>query len=70
MPKVTPDELDAYDLLLTARQYSVTGNYGTIRRCEATIRLCRAAPPVDPEYATAWALMAAWTIWGQPLLRG
>ena len=33
--------LEAYNLFLMARQYSVTGNYGNIRRCEAIIRLCR-----------------------------
>ena len=50
--------LEAYNLFLMARQYSVTGNYGNIRRCEAIIRLCRTATEIDPEYATAWALMA------------
>ena len=50
--------LEAYNLFLMARQYSVTGNYGNIRRCEAIIRLCRRATEIDPEYATAWALMA------------
>ena len=50
--------LEAYNLFLMARQYSVTGNYGNIRRCEAIIRLCRGATQIDPEYATAWALMA------------
>jgi len=50
--------LEAYNLFLMARQYSVTGNYGNIRRCEAIIRLCRSATEIDPEYATAWALMA------------
>ena len=41
-----------------ARQFSVTGNYGNVRRCEAIIRLCRSATEIDPNYATAWALMA------------
>ncbi len=41
-----------------ARQYSVTGNYGNVRRCEAIIRLCRSATEIDPDYAPAWALMA------------
>ena len=50
--------LEAYNLFLMARQYSVTGNYGNIRRCEAIIRLCRGATEIDPGYATAWALMA------------
>ena len=50
--------LEAYNLYLMARQFSVTGNYGNVRRCEAIIRLCRSATETDPNYATAWALMA------------
>jgi adenylate cyclase len=50
--------LEAYNIYLMARQYSVTGNYGNARRCEAIIRLCRSATEIDPEYAAAWALMA------------
>jgi adenylate cyclase len=50
--------LEAYNLYLMARQFSVTGNYGNVRRCEAIIRLCRSATEIDPAYATAWALMA------------
>jgi adenylate cyclase len=50
--------LEAYNLYLMARQFSVTGNYGNARRCEAIIRLCRSATEIDPVYATAWALMA------------
>jgi len=50
--------LEAYNLYLMARQFSVTGNYGNVRRCEAIIRLCRSATEIDPSYATAWALMA------------
>jgi adenylate cyclase len=50
--------LEAYNLYLMARQFSVTGNYGNVRRCEAIIRLCRSATEIDPEYANAWALMA------------
>jgi adenylate cyclase len=67
--KLMPDEkkaieqrgtsnLEAYNLYLMARQFSVTGNYGNVRRCEAIIRLCRSATEIDPDYATAWALMA------------
>jgi TolB-like protein/Flp pilus assembly protein TadD len=52
------DNLEAYNLYLMARQFSVTGNYGNVRRCEAIIRLCRSATELDPNYATAWALMA------------
>jgi len=50
--------LEAYNLYLMARQFSVTGSYGNVRRCEAIIRLCRSATEIDPQYATAWALMA------------
>jgi len=50
--------LEAYNLYLMARQFSVTGNYGNVRRCEAIIRLCRSATEIDPNYALAWALMA------------
>jgi adenylate cyclase len=50
--------LEAYNLYLMARQFSVTGNYGNVRRCEAIIRLCRSATEIDPQYAAAWALMA------------
>ncbi len=41
--------LEAYNLYLMARQFSVTGNYGNVRRCEAIIRLCRSATEIDPE---------------------
>jgi len=50
--------LEAYNVYLMARQYSVTGNYGNARRCEAIIRLCRSATEIDPDHAAAWALMA------------
>ena len=50
--------LEAYNLYLMARQFSVTGNYGNARRCDAIIRLCRSATEIDPNYAHAWALMA------------
>jgi adenylate cyclase len=51
-------DLEAYNLYLMARQYSVTGNIGNARRPEAIIRLCRRATEIDPNYARAWALMA------------
>ena len=50
--------LEAYNLYLMARQFSVTGNYGNARRCDAIIRLCRSATEIDPQYAHAWALLA------------
>ena len=52
------DNVEAYNLYLMARQFSVTGNYGNARRCDAIIRLCRSATEIDPDYATAWALLA------------
>jgi adenylate cyclase len=49
---------EAYRLYLMARQYSVSGNFGNVRRSEAIIRLCRRATEIDPNYARPWALMA------------
>jgi adenylate cyclase len=49
---------EAYELYLMARQYSITGNVGNARRSEASIRLCRRATEIDPDYARPWALMA------------
>ena len=46
---------EAYKLYLMARQYNATGNF---RHREISIRLCRRAVEIDPEYARAWALMA------------
>ncbi len=52
------ESVEAYNLYLMARQYSVTGNEGDQRDGEAIIRLCRRATEIDPAYARAWALMA------------
>jgi adenylate cyclase len=49
---------EAYKLYLIARQYSTTGNFGSARRSEVIIRLCRRAIEIDPNYARPWALMA------------
>jgi adenylate cyclase len=49
---------DAYNLYLMARQHWITGNVGDIRRDEVSVRICRQAIAVDPNYAKAWALMA------------
>src|SRR5437773_6007214 len=49
---------EAYKFYLMARQYSVVGNRGDVRRGEAIIRLCRRATEIDPDYARPWALMA------------
>jgi adenylate cyclase len=50
--------LEAFNLYLMARQYSVTGNLGDARRSEAIVRLCQRAVELDPRYARAWALIA------------
>jgi adenylate cyclase len=50
---------EAYKILLMARQYSITGNFGSLRRNEAIIRLCKRAIEIDPNYAQPWAMMAA-----------
>ena len=50
--------VEAYNLYLMARKYWVSGNYGDIRREQRTIRLCRRAVEIDPDYAQAWALIA------------
>ncbi len=50
--------LEAYNLYLMARQYRDTGNSGSRRAAELSIRLCRRAIEIDPLYAQAWALLA------------
>jgi len=49
---------EAYKLYLMARQYRLTGNFGSAGRNEAIIRLCQRATEIDPQYARPWALMA------------
>ncbi|MGB5131849.1 MAG: TIR domain-containing protein [Steroidobacteraceae bacterium] len=49
---------EAYKLYLMARQYRFAGNAGSARSATLSIRLCRRAVEVDPDYARAWALMA------------
>jgi len=49
---------DAYNLYLMARQHWISGNVGDSRRDEVSVRICRQAVAVDPNYAKAWALMA------------
>ena len=46
---------EAYKLYLMARQYNATGNS---RHREITVRFCKRAVEIDPEYARAWALLA------------
>jgi adenylate cyclase len=52
------NNVEAYNHYLMARQYSVTGNFGSAQRNEAVVRLCQRAIEIDPGYARAWALMA------------
>jgi adenylate cyclase len=46
---------EAYKLYLMARQYNATGN---TRHREITVRLCKRAVEIDPNYARAWALLS------------
>ncbi|HEX7272363.1 MAG TPA: adenylate/guanylate cyclase domain-containing protein [Casimicrobiaceae bacterium] len=46
---------EAYKLYLMARQYNATGNS---RHREITVRLCKRALEIDPNYARAWALLS------------
>ncbi|MGD0192919.1 MAG: TIR domain-containing protein [Rhizomicrobium sp.] len=49
------DNVDAYNLYLMARQYSLMANS---RHRDIIVRLCRRALELDPNYAKAWALLA------------
>src|SRR5437764_9894392 len=52
------EKVDAYNLVLMARQTYPTGSEGDPRRLEAIIRLCRRAVEIDANYAEPWALIA------------
>jgi adenylate cyclase len=52
------DNVEAYNLYLMARQYSVTASLGDARMAESIMRLCRKAIELDPNYARPWALIA------------
>ena len=49
--------VEAYDLYLMARQQWISGTFGTVRREQSIVRLCKEATQLDPGYAEAWALM-------------
>src|SRR5690349_19449302 len=49
--------VEAYNMYLMARQQWIQGSYGTVRREQSIVRLCREATQLDPDYAQAWALM-------------
>jgi adenylate cyclase len=51
--------LDAYNLLLMARQHYSTGQASDLRRSDTVIRMARGAIDLDPDYAEAWALLAS-----------
>ncbi len=53
------DNVEAYNLYLMARSYSLAGNGGDPRQQEAIERLTRRAVDLDPGYALAWAQMAS-----------
>ncbi|MGH8155152.1 MAG: TIR domain-containing protein [Rhodanobacteraceae bacterium] len=50
---------EAYNLYLMARQAYVTSQEMDERSAQAIVRLCTRATEIDPNYAWAWALMAA-----------
>jgi adenylate cyclase len=50
--------VEAYDVYLMARQQWISGTFGTVRREQSIVRLCKEATQLDPDYAQAWALMA------------
>jgi adenylate cyclase len=52
------DSVEAYNLYLMARQYSVSASDWASRPAEATVRLCTRATEIDPGYARAWSLLA------------
>jgi adenylate cyclase len=52
------ESVEAYNLYLMARRLYVTGT-GDERNCDSYARLCGRAVAVDPNYASAWALMAS-----------
>jgi adenylate cyclase len=52
------DSVEAYNLYLMARQYSVSASDWASRPAEATVRLCTHATEIDPTYAHAWSLLA------------
>ena len=67
--KLLPDEkraietrgttsVEAYNLYLMARQQWVSDQFGSSRREDGIVRICRQAVTIDPQYAQAWALMA------------
>ena len=56
--------VEAYDLYLMARQQWISGTFGTVRREQSIVRLCKEATLLDPEYKNPYADQATlgWTI--------
>jgi adenylate cyclase len=50
---------DAHNLYLMARQTYVISQEMDGRSAQAIVRICKRATQIDPDYAEAWALMAA-----------
>jgi adenylate cyclase len=50
--------VEAYNYYLMARNYWITGNWGTTDQLKLVIRICRRAVELDPDYARAWGLLA------------
>jgi adenylate cyclase len=53
------DSAEAHNLYLMARQTYVMSQEMDGRSAQAIVRICKRATDLDPEYAEAWALMAA-----------
>jgi len=52
------ENVEAYNLYLMARRYSVAGSDWASRPAEMAVRLCTRATEIDPGYALAWSLLA------------
>ena len=52
-----PNNAEAYNLFLMARQYWIDGDFGESGRERRVIRICKRVTQIDPDYAQAWALM-------------
>jgi adenylate cyclase len=52
------DNVEAYNLYLMARRYTVAGSDWASRPAETAVRLCTRATEIDPGYALAWSLLA------------
>jgi len=57
------ENLEAYNLYLMARQEYVAAIAGDPRRYQALVRICQRVTEIDPNYSSAWALMAMGQMW-------